>query len=136
MGKDRELEGKRLDTFHSVFMKLLCILQRGQTYCAKFILFLCTRINRPDVDAWKKLKKLLCFMNQTIDNERIIRANYLQEMQTYVDFSRAFHMDIRVHTGGVRNFGIGVLRAKLSKQNINLRSSNKLEVIGNSECLP
>ena len=24
--KDRELQGKRLDTFHSFFMKLLCIL--------------------------------------------------------------------------------------------------------------
>ena len=84
------------------------------------------------VEDCKNFKMLLCFMNQKIDDERIIEANNLQEMQPYVDLSHVVHMDMRGHTGGVSTFGMGVLLAKLSKQKINLISSNKLEVIGNS----
>ena len=57
-------------------------------------------------------------------------------MQTYVDSSHSAHMDMRGHTGGGSTFGIGVLTAKSSKQMMDLRSSNKLEIIGNSEYLP
>ena len=63
-------------------------------------------------------------MNQTIDNKRIIGSNYLQKIQNYVDSSHALNMETRGHTGGVGNFGIGVLMAKLSKQKIDSRSSN------------
>ena len=61
-------------------------------------------------------------MNHKIDKDIIIGANYLKEMYTYVDLSLAVHMDIRGHTGVVSTFGIGVLMAKLSKQNMNPRS--------------
>ena len=73
--KIRELKGKRLDTFHSVVIKLLCILQRGQPDFATAISFLCTRMNHPDVEYCKKLKRLLCFTNMTIDKNRIIGEN-------------------------------------------------------------
>ena len=53
-------------------------------------------------------------------------------MNTYVDLSHAVHMDMRLHKGGVSNFGIGVLMDKLRKHKMNLICSNKSEVIGNS----
>ena len=74
-------------------------------------------------------------MNQTIDDNRIIGANELQEMHTYANLSHVVHMDMRGYTGGVSTFGIGVLTAESIKQNMNLISSNGLEVIGNSEYL-
>ena len=40
------------------------------------------------------------------------------------------------HTGGTITFGTGVVSVKLSKQKMNSWSSNKAEVIGNSEYLP
>ena len=51
-------------------------------------------MKRPEIEYWNKLMRLLSFMNQKIDNERIIEANNLQEMQTYVDFSHVVHMDM------------------------------------------
>ena len=54
LGKVRELQGKRLDNFHSVVMKPIWISQRGRTDCATDISLLCTRINHPDVEDWKK----------------------------------------------------------------------------------
>ena len=58
---------------------------------------------------------LLFLMNQTIDNKIIIGSNDLKEMQAYYDSSHVVHMDMRGHTGGVSNFGIGVLTANSSK---------------------
>ena len=74
-------------------------------------------------------------MNQKIDDGIIISANDLQEMYTYVNLSHALHLDMRGHTGVVSNVGIGVLTSNLSKQKMNSISSNKSEVIGNSEYL-
>ena len=76
-------------------------------------------MKHPGVEHWKKLKRLLYFMNQIIYDKRIIRTNNLQEIQTYFDSSYAAHMDIRGHTGGVSTFGIGVLTANLSKHKMN-----------------
>ena len=71
-------------------------------------------------------------MNQKIDNNRTIGVNDLQENQNYADLSHAVHMGMMGHTGRVSTFGMGVLTAKLSKKKMNLRSSNKSEVIGNN----
>ena len=117
-------------------MKLLWISQRVRLDCDTAISFLCTRMEHPDVEYWRKLKRLLCFMNKAIDDKRITRGNYLQEIQTYVDFSHAVHMDMRGHTGGVSTFGKGFLAAKSIKHNMNSISSNESEVTGNSEYLP
>ena len=97
---------------------------------------LCTSMKHPAIEYWKKLKRLLCCMNLTIDNDIIIRTYDLQEMQTYVDSSHAVHMDMGKRTGGFSIFCVGALTDKYSKQNMNSRSSNESEVIGNSEYLP
>ena len=57
--KVRESHIDRLNTFHSVVMKLLYILQRGRPDCAKDISFLCTSMNHPDVEDWNNLNRLL-----------------------------------------------------------------------------
>ena len=57
-------------------------------------------------------------------------------MQTFIDSSHAVHEDMKCHIGGTITFGTGVLSVKSVKQNMNSRSSNETEVIGNSEYLP
>ena len=58
-------------------------------------------------------------MNQTINNERIIGENNLQEMHNHVNLSHAVHMEMRGDTGGAITFGMGVLMDKSSKQKMN-----------------
>ena len=136
MGKVRELQGKRLYTFHSVFTKLLWIFQRGRTDCATDISFLFTRLKYPVVEYCKNLQRLLCFIDQKINDDRIIGENYPQKMQTYVVSSHAVHMDMGGHKGGVNTFFVGVLMSNPSKQNMRLIIPKKPEVIENSEYLP
>ena len=83
---------KRIDTFHSVVMKIIWIAQRGRPDCDTAISFLYTRMNHPDVEYWMKSKRLLCFMNQKIEYERKMGENDLHEMKTYVDSSHVVHM--------------------------------------------
>ena len=101
------------------------------------ISFLVTRVYDPDVEDWKKLKRALKFLAQTIvGDERIIGADDPSEMQTYIDSSHATHMDMCGHTGGAVSLGTGIVHGKGSKQKMNSRSSTETEVIGNSEYLP
>ena len=80
VGKVRKMQGRRLDKFYSVFMKLLWILQRGRPDFTTDISYLCTRMNQPKIEYWKKFKRVLCFMNMKINDERIIVTKNLHEM--------------------------------------------------------
>ena len=82
------------------------------------------------------MSRLLCFLKQTIGDERIIGAVDLSCMQTFIESSHAVHDDMKGHTGGVTMFGTGVVNVKSSKQKMNSQSSTETEVIGNSEYLP
>jgi hypothetical protein len=132
----RKLSAEKSDKFMSIVAKLLWVVQRGRPDCSTVISYLCTRTRSPDVEDWKKLKRLLSYLMQTIDDVRIIGADSLHEMQTFIDSSHAVHNDMRGHTGGVVTFGTGIVNSKSSKQKMNSRSSNETEVIGNSEYLP
>ena len=98
--------------------------------CSPAVAFLCTRVKSPDVKYWEKLKRLISFVNQTIEKVRIIGSDDLLKMQTFIDSSHAVHEDMKGHTGGTITFGTGVVSVKLSKQKMNSRSSNETEVIG------
>ena len=134
--KARKLSKDRADIFHSVVAKLLWVSQRGRPDISTPISFLCSRVSSPDVEDHKKLRRVLKFIQQTIDDTRIIGIDRLDTMLTFVDSSHAVHPDMRGHTGGLITFGTGILSPRSSKQKMNSRSSNETEVIGNSEYLP
>ena len=104
--------------------------------CSPAVSFLCTRVKSSDIEDWKKLKRLISFLHQTIDDARIIGEDDLLKMQTFIDSSDAVHEDMKGHTGGTITFGTGGVSVESSKQKMNSRSSNETEVIGNSEYLP
>ena len=74
--------------------------------------FLCTRVKSPDVEYWKRLKRLISFLHQTIDDIRIIGAYDLLKMHTFIDSSPAVHDDMKGHTGGTITFSTGVVSVK------------------------
>ena len=46
--------------------------------CGIAVSFLCIRVKSPDIDDWKKLRRLIFFMKQTIDDNRMIGADNLR----------------------------------------------------------
>ena len=124
------------ELYHSIVAKLLWVMKRGRPDIETAIAFLCTRVKDPDVDDWEKLKRLLCFLSETINDVRVIGASSMEILHTWIDASFAVHDDMKGHTGGTMSFGKGVLHAKSSKQKLNTKSSTETELIGVSEYIP
>jgi hypothetical protein len=130
------LDTERAEIFHSVVAKLLWVEKRSRPGIKTTISFLCTRVSKSDEDDWLKLKRLLQFLNQTINDVPIIAADDLCKLFTWVDASYAIHHDMRGHTGGAMSFGTGIIHGKASKQRLNTKSSTETEVVGAINYLP
>lgn len=75
-------------------------------------------------------------MHHTADDVRIVGADDLGKLFTWVDASYAVHPNMRSHTGGGMSMGTGVLHAKSSKQKLNTKSSTEAELVGVSDYVP
>jgi KUP system potassium uptake protein len=130
------LDRAKADIFHSIVAKLLWVMKRSRPDIETTISFLCTRVSCSDIDDWKKLRRLLQFLSQTIDDERVIGADDLSQLATFVEGSYAIHHDMKSHTGGAMSFGTGIVHGKASKQKLNTKSSTETEVVAASDYLP
>ena len=131
-----KLENDKSDKFHSIVAKLLWVMKRGRPDIETVISFLCTRVSDPTEEDWDKLRRVLCFLNQTIDDKRILGADSLGKLFVWIDGSHAVHPNMRGHTGGCISFGIGQVVAKASKQKSNTKSSTETEIVATSEFIP
>ena len=71
------------------------------------VAFLCTRVSCSTEQDWTKLKQLLKYLHGSLDEYRVIGADDLEKMMTWVDALYAVHKDMKSHTGGVVSFGTG-----------------------------
>ena len=122
--------------FHSIVAKLLYISRRGRPDIQLPVAFLTTRVNIADLDDWKKLHRVLCYLQSTIDMPLIVSLDNLNDIRTWVDASFAVHPNMRSHTGGYISMGNGALYASSKKQKINTKSSTEAELVGASDFLP
>ena len=130
------LSEDKKDAFHSIVAKLLWIMKRARPDLETAISYLCTRVTKSDIDDWGKLKRVIAYIKSTIEDVRIIGANDLQTVFTWIDAAYAVNSDMRSQTGGAMSFGLGVLHAKCSKQKLNVKSSTEAELVGASEYIP
>ena len=93
-------------------------------------------MGNPDEHDWKKLKRVLSFLNCTKNEVRVIGCDGLNNLFTWIDAAYAVHHNMRSHTGGIMSFGWGAIHAKSSKQKLNTKSSTEAEVVGISEYIP
>ena len=131
-----QLDEKKSEIFHSVTAKLLYLVKRARPDLETLISFLTMRVSKSDVEDWKKFKRGLTYIMNTLDDRRIIGARTLSDLFTYIDSSYAVHMNMRGHTGGAISMGYGIIHGKSSKQKINVKSSTESELVGVSEYIP
>lgn len=131
-----ELDSHKSKIFHSVVAKLLFIMKRSNPDIETAVSFLMTWVSKRDVEDWKKLKRVLTFLKQHIDEPRYIGASDLESLFTWIDAAYGVHHDFRVHTGGCMSFGVGMVHCKASCQKINTKSSTETELVGFSEYVP
>ena len=132
----KKLDEERGERFHSITAKLLWVMKRSRPDLEPAISFLSTRVAEPDMDDWDKLRRVIRFINCTIDDERIIGADNLHTLLMWVDAAHAVHGDMRGHRGGVMSMGLGVVHARSAKQKLNTKSTTESELVGLSKYLP
>ena len=94
------------------------------------VTLLCTRVQNPKEDDWKKLIRLLEYANGTRDDVLTLTCDDLQVLKWYVDASFAVHPDFKSHTGACMTYGTGTPITMSRKQKLNTRSSTEAELVG------
>ena len=110
------LNKKDSETFHKYVAKLLFASKRARPDIQTAIAFLCTRVQNPDVDDWKKLVRVLGYVKETIFLPLVLGWDETGNIYWYVDASFAVHQNMRSHTGGVMTFGKGAVLSVSTKQ--------------------
>lgn len=65
--KSPKLDEARSENFHHVVAKLLYLTKRARPDIETAVAFLCTRVTKCDEDDWKKLRRVLQYINGTLD---------------------------------------------------------------------
>ena len=117
----------------SLFTRIRC---RKDTQTA--IVLLTTRVKKLDEDDWKKLRRLLGYLKQTIKLLLILRADRVNVLKWLLDASYEAHANMRGHTGGNMSMGKDVCGSIISiskKQKINTKSLTEAELIGSDDAM-
>lgn len=131
-----KLTEDRRKLLHSITAKLLYVGKRARPDILVPISFLTSRVTMADVDDWKKLKRLLCYLYHTKSLQLVLGIDNLCIVHTWVDASFATHPNMRSHTGGVISMGKGAFYASSKRQKLNAKNSTEFEPVGASNFLP
>ena len=126
-----KLDQEKGDVFHTTVAKGLFLCKRARPDLQPTIPFLCTRVAEPDDDDWKKLIRMLRYLQETKDMELTLEASPDKPITSmwYADAAFAVHKDMKSHTGGIHTMGKGALQTLSAKQKLNTKSSTEAELV-------
>jgi hypothetical protein len=130
--KATKLKIKVAEDFHTTVAEGLFLCKRARPDLQPTIPFLCTRVKGPDNDDWKKLLRMLKYLELTKDLELKLEADKGKVLlcRWYPDAAFAVHLDLKSHTGAVLTLGKGAVNTISAKQKLNTRSSTEAELLG------
>jgi hypothetical protein len=132
----KPINEKKADISKQYIPMVLWIMKRSRPDVKPTVSFLMKRVANPDQDDWHKFMQMMCWLKNTQEDVQIVSANTLTDMLTMVDSAHAVHENMRGHTGGLINFGTGVVDQKASTQKMNTKSSTKTKQVRTSEYFP
>ena len=137
IGNDAEkLDDSLRQTFHTITARSLFCGKRARPNLLPTVSFLTTRVKEPNTDDWKKLKRMMKYMEQTVNDVLTLSAKNLNVVKWWVDGSYAVHKDAKSQTGATMSMGSGAIYSSSQKQKINTRSSTETELVAADDMLP
>ena len=133
--KGEYIGDEKAEVFHTTVAKALFLCKRSRLDIQLTVAFLCTRVQNPDQDDWKKLCRLLSYLKGTLDLKLTLEANDLSMSKWYADAAFAVHKDYKSHTGGIHTMGKGAIQSISTKQKLNTKSSTEAELVGADDVL-
>ncbi len=107
--------------FHHLVAKLLYLSRRTRQDIQTAVAFLCTGVQSPDEDDYKKLTRVMQYLRCTRELTLTIEPGV--DAKWWVDSSYAVHPDMRSHSGIMMSLGKGVAYSTSCKQKLNTKSS-------------
>ena len=134
-------DGKKLDEekaqqFHTTVAKALFLCKRARPDIQVAVAFLTTRVTEPNEEDWKKLVRLVKYLNGTKKLKLTLNALDSNECKWWVDASYAVHLNMRSHTVIVFSMGNRMLICFSTKQKLNTKSSTEAELVGADDAMP
>jgi hypothetical protein len=129
VGSGPMLEPKMAKILHTWVAKALFACKRARPDTHTAVTLLCTRVKTPNRSDWKKLVRLLQYLNGTREDTLTIGIDDLNVVKWYVDASFAVHPDFKSHTGACASLGTGAAMSMSRKQKLNTRSSTEAELV-------
>ena len=114
------------------------LCKRARPDIATAVAFLTTRVQAPDIDDWKKMMRMLHYLNATknlfltllVDSDGVLVAKW------WVDGAFAIHEDMRSQTGVVMSMGQGEIYNSSTRQKLNTKSSTEAELVAANNTMP
>ena len=129
-GSGELLSGEKKEDFHTFVAKGLFASKRARPDIQPTIAILSTRVKEPTKGDWKKLLRLMKYLNGTQNMVLTLAANDLHVVKWFADVVYAVHPDFKSHTGWVMSMGRGAVQSGLSKQKLVTRSTCESELVG------
>jgi hypothetical protein len=123
-------------TYVRIVMQLLFLSQRARPDIRLAVSFLNTRLVKPDEDDYKKLTRVVKYLNTTVDMPLVLAADDSGQICWWIDASFAVHEDMKGHTGGTMSMGKGSIYSTSAKQKLVTRSSTEAEIVGVHDVMP
>jgi hypothetical protein len=130
------LDHQTAELFHSLTMQLQYLAQRGRPDILQAVSFLSSRVQKPDIDDYKKLARVMKYLQATTDLILRLSTDKTGIIKWWVDASYAVHPDMRGHTGGTMSMGQGSIYSTSTKQKLVTRSSTECELVGVHDVMP
>jgi hypothetical protein len=118
------------EVFHTLTAKLLFLSKRARPDLQQAVGFLTTHVKSPDVDDWKKLKRVIGYLRGTKLLKLMLEADDTHVIKWWVDAAFAVHKDMRSQTGVTMSMGKGSVYASSIRQKLNMQSSTEAELVG------
>ena len=131
--KAKLLDEPRQKDFHTFVMKGMFVCKRARQDILPGIVFLSTRTSEPTTQDWKKLVRIMSFLNETLNDVVTLEADDTTSTNWHIDSAFAVHYDFKSHTGATLTLGKGTCTSVSTKQKINTRSSTEAELVGTDD---
>jgi hypothetical protein len=119
------LEEERALAFHHTVVQLTRVRHNIQSAVA----FLTTRVEAPDEDDWRKLKRVLNYLNGTKYLKLKLSIEDLGLLKWYMDGSHNMHWDWKGHDRAMLMLGKGATSSYSQKAKLNTWSSTETELV-------
>ena len=120
----------------SIFEKLIQVSKRGRPNIEPVISFLCIIITESTNEVKSKFRRVFQYLKQTIGDKRIMGADILSRLGTWVNATYVLQTDLKIHTRNGITFGYGMIHCNSRNQKLNKKSSTEARSFGVSDYLP